>query len=345
VNWVITPPGPGSGGHTTLFRLVRHLVDAGHTCRIYVDDVYGSDAADHEPAVRHYLDGAPATVADVVAGMADADAVVATSWTTAYPAYNDPCAGKRFYLVQDFEPWFYAVSTTATLAENTYRMGFHGLTAGRWLAAKLTKDFAMAADGFDFGCDTARYHVLDDGLAHGTSRDGPTREGVPRDGIVFYARPDAPRRAFELGVLALECVARRRPDLAIHLYGDHIGALPFRFVDHGVLTPEALNAVYNRCRAGLSLSLTNVSLVPHEMLAAGCVPVVNDAHHNRVVLDNPHVCFAPASPHALAEAILEVVDDPAFAARSAAAAQSVKESPWSRAGEQVLAVLERELRS
>ena len=48
------------------------------------------------------------------------------------------------------------------------------------------------------------------------------------------------------------------------------------------------------------LSATNVSLVPHEMLAAGCIPVVNDAEHNRMVLDNAHVAYAPATPFELA---------------------------------------------
>jgi hypothetical protein len=35
---------------------------------------------------------------------------------------------------------------------------------------------------------------------------------------------------------------------------------------------------------GLVLSATNMSLVPYEMLAACCIPVVNDAEHNRCVL-------------------------------------------------------------
>ena len=105
--------------------------------------------------------------------MDDAHAVFATSWGTAYPVYNDPCAGRRFYLVQDFEPDFVPVGGIAALAENTYRMGFHGIAAGRWLPARL-EQYGMAADGFDFGCDAETYHLVDAGQ---------------RDGIVFYARP------------------------------------------------------------------------------------------------------------------------------------------------------------
>ena len=41
-----------------------------------------------------------------------------------------PARGARFYLVQDFEPSFYAAGSEALMAEATYRFGFHGVTAG-----------------------------------------------------------------------------------------------------------------------------------------------------------------------------------------------------------------------
>ncbi|MFI9817472.1 rhamnosyltransferase WsaF family glycosyltransferase [Saccharothrix variisporea] len=328
INWISTPPAPGSGGHTTMFRLIQHLESLGHTCRLYLYDVYGSRAVDHEPVIRAAYPGFRGPVLDVTAGMADAHAVFATAWMTAYPAFNDRCAGKRFYLVQDYEPWFFPVGGLSALAENTYRMGFHGFTAGRFLAEKLRTDVGMPADWFDFGCDADRYHL---------------REGVARDGVVFYARRLAPRRAIEVGLLALEVFAERHPDIAIHTYGEKIGSLGPKHVDHGLVTPDQLNDIYNRCYAGLSLSMTNVSLVPHEMLAAGCIPVVNEANHNRVVLDNDHVRYAPATPHDLARALSDVVTTPDFAALAQAASASVSGRSWDAAGHELEKVLRREL--
>lgn len=328
VNWVTTPPAHGSGGHTTMLRLVRHLEKAGHTCRLYLYDVYGSKAGDHVATVRAAFPDITSEIHDVTDGMQDAHAVFATGWGTAYPVYNDPCAGLRFYLVQDFEPWFSPVGGAAILAENTYHMGFHAFTAGCFLADKLTDEFGMAGDWFDFGCDTTRYRL---------------EGGGPRDGVVFYARPDAPRRAFELGMMALQLFSRRHPEIDIHLYGDKVGDFGPRFKDHGLLTPSELNTVYNRCFAGLSLSMTNVSLVPHEMLATGCIPVVNEADHNRVVLDNPYVAYAPPTPHALADALHDIVVDPGFGDRSAAAAGSVRGRSWDDAGRALEAMLRREL--
>jgi len=136
-------------------------------------------------------------------------------------------------------------------------------------------------------------------------------------------------------MLCLDLFAARRPDVDIHLFGAPAGTrLPFAATDHGLCTPEQLNDLYNRCVAGLVLSATNVSLVPHEMLAAGCIPVVNDAEHNRVVLDNDHIAYAPATPFELADALCALVDRPlgerGDAARAAAA--SVQGSSWDEAG-------------
>ena len=176
------------------------------------------------------------------------------------------------------------------LAESTYRFGFHGVTAGRWLASKLRQDYGMDADHFDFGRDA--------GYAIDTAAPAKNRRGV-----CFYARPETPRRAYELGLAALDLFHSRHPEVPIHLFGQAVD-------DHRSLrsvtacsAPTELNALYNKCITQMVLSATNVSLVPHEMLASGCIPVVNDAEHNRVVLDNDRVTYAPATPFELAAAI------------------------------------------
>jgi glycosyltransferase involved in cell wall biosynthesis len=185
----------------------------------------------------------------------------------------------------------------------------------------------MASDYFDFGCDLNRYRL------------DPT---VERTGVCLYSRPSTPRRAFELAVSALDLFAERHPEIDIHLYGESVRSLPFAATDHGLLTPEELNGLYNRCIAGLALSATNVSLVPYEMLAGGCVPVVNDAEQNRIVLDNPEVRYAPATPFDLANALADLVERPAAARQAAAeaASASVQGASWGDAG----TVVERVIR-
>jgi len=327
INWVTTPSAPGSGGHTTIFRIVRYLEAHGYHNRIYFYDVYGGDHSYYRSIVRDYYDF-HGPVASVDEGMDDAHIVMATAWPTAYPAFNSTCAGKRFYFVQDFEPFFHPVGAVSLLAENTYHMGFHAVTAGKWLSTKLKEEFGMTADSFDFGCDVAAY-----------SR----KQDSNRSGLVFYARPEAARRGFELGLMTMEIFAARHPEIDLHFYGETMGNLPFRFVNHGRVTPDQLNQIYNRCYAGLSLSLTNVSLVPHEMLAAGCIPVVNEGIQNRIVLDNPFVRYAQPNPHALASELEAVVTDTDFESLSQSAAASIHGVTWDDAGATIDGILRRAL--
>jgi O-antigen biosynthesis protein len=327
VNWVMAPPSGGSGGHTTIFRLIEFLESRGHTCRVYLYDRYLGDMGVHAAKIRQFFPNVVAEIGDATAEMASCDAMFATSWPTAYVTRNSPAPGKRYYLVQDYEPFFYPVGSESGLAENTYRFGFHAITVGPWLAEKLSDEFGMTCDHVEFGCDTRRYRLKN----HGS-----------RSGVVFYARPSTPRRAFELGVLALQLFSTRHPEIKIHLFGEELHKLPFPFTSHGVLSPDDLNELYNQCAAGLTISMTNISLIPLELLAAGCIPVVNDAQHNRRVLDNPHVCYAPASPQGLAEALSCVVRQPDLPARARSASGSVQAASWAQAGETVERVLRRE---
>jgi glycosyltransferase involved in cell wall biosynthesis len=327
INWVIIPPGPGSGGNTTLFRIIRYLETHGYLNRVYFYNVYRGDHRYYESIVRDSY-GFHGCVKSVQDGMEDAHAVIATSWPTAYPVFNSRCAGKRFYFVQDFEPHFYPAGSLSLLAENTYRMGLHAITIGQAFAHKLRTEFGMAVDCFQYGCDTSRYSRL---------------HGVERSGVVFYARPEAARRGVELGLMALEIFAARCPDVEIHIYGTKMGKLPFRFVDHGRVTPDELNALYNQCYAGLSLSLTNVSLVAYEMLAAGCIPVVNDSVLVRTDLNNPFVRYTPPHPHALAFELENLATSAEFESLSRAAAASVPLGTWDVAGARVDTILRQNL--
>lgn len=326
VAWLCVPPRAGAGGFTTLARLAVALEQAGQRCILYLIDRHGWALAQHERTIRAWWPSLQAEIRDAAAGIADAHAIVATSWETAYRALASPARGARLYLVQDHEASFYPAGSEALLAEATYRFGFHGVTAGRWLAEMLQRDYDMSADWFDFGCELERY-------AFDPSAD--------RKAVCVYARPSTKRRAFELALCALELFAERHPETEIHLYGEPVRGLPFPAHVHGTLAPQQLNRLYNSCVAGLVLSATNVSLVPHEMLAAGCIPVVNDAPQNRTVLASPHVAYAPATPFALADALSRLTDRPPTDRRAAAAAAAagVQGRSWDSAGERVLQIV------
>lgn len=332
VNWVLPPIVPGSGGQTTIFRFVRYLESKGHVCRVYLYDPEPRVSfREQSDIVRASYKPMLAEILPFTASMKPCDALVATMWQTAYAVFNSPVTAARFYFVQDFEPYFYPAGTESVLAANTYRFGFHGITAGRWLSTKLAREYGMDCDHFDLGADGAEY----------------VNEGRrSRLSVVFYARPGTPRRGFVLGVMALGLFHERHPEYKIHMIGQDLGRfrVPFPFVSHGVLRQDQLNSLYNDCAAGLVISLTNMSLMPLELLAAGCIPVVNDAGSNTAVSSNRYIKFAEPSPHALAAGLCAVVErqDPGDYADEAS--NSVRRFSWDRAGAQVESVLLRELR-
>jgi glycosyltransferase involved in cell wall biosynthesis len=330
IAWVTTTPAPGSGGHTTMFRLVSALEEAGHRCIVYLVDEDGWSFDLHEANIRSWWPHVQAEVRNLADGIEDAHAIFATAWETAYRVLASPARGTRFYLVQDYEPWFYPAGSRSLLAEATYRFGFHCVTAGRWLAERLEREYGMPADHFDFGRDLS--YELD-----------PAVTPEQRTGVCFYSRPETPRRAHELAIMALDLFAKQHPEVDIHIYGFEAKRLPFKATNHGVRTPAQLNELYNHCVAGLVLSATNVSLVPHEMLAAGCIPVVNDAEQNRVVLDNDHVAYAHGTPWDIAARLSELVERPLAErqAASAVASASVQAQSWDDARAAVVAAVER----
>jgi hypothetical protein len=329
IGWVMTPPSAGSGGHTTLFRMVRAAEQAGHTCVLFLYDRHGGDIRSHERVIRSWWPDLQAEVRDATAGIDGIDACVASSWESAHVlARRGGAPMRRLYFIQDYEPYFYARGAMYALAEDSYRFGFRTIALGEMVAQVLRSEVGVVPDVTEFGCDTSVYRPL---------------EGLPRTGVVCFARPDFPRRGYWLARLALDRFHELHPEIEIHLYGAVVEGLAFPATQHGRLSPAELNRLYNTCTAGLVLSFTNISLVPEEMLAAGTIPVVNDAAYSRVVLQNEHAVWAAPTPSALAEALSAAVTRPGREPAARAASESVQGFGWTRAQADILRIIENEV--
>ena len=329
IGWVTVPPRAGSGGHTTLFRMVEAVERAGHDCRLFLYDRYGGDVRTHERVIRDWWPNIRADIGDGTDGIADVDACIASSWDTAHVlACRGTAPMRRLYFVQDFEPYFYPRGSMYSLAEDTYRFGFRCIALGEMVAQLLRSEVSISPDVTEFGCDTSVYRPL------------PDRS---RTGVVLYARPTVPRRGYWLARLALQRFHALHPDVDIHLYGSVVNGLSFPTIQHGRLTPLELNELYNSSIAGLAMSFTNISLVAEEMLAAGTIPVVNDSIYSRADLVNEHVAWATPTPNGIAAALSAVVSRPDRDGAAKAAAESVGQFGWTRAQADVLRIIEDEV--
>lgn len=318
IAWICTPPGPGSGGHTTFFRMVQAVQDAGHECTVLFYNRHGGNMQRHINVIRASWPWLEASIAEVPEQISGYTSCVASSWETAHvlaSRRNRREPMNPYYLIQDYEPYFYPRGSMYALAEDTYRFGFTNLALGPMVQEVIEREVGERSVQIPFGSDTTSYH------RHNTGQ---------RSGVVFFARPGIDRRGFEMGRLALAEFHRRYPNQTIHTYGARFKDWGFPVQQHGMLTPERLNDLYNQVAAGLALSFTNITLVAAEMLAAGTIAVVNDDSRARGILRNTEAVWCPATPVALADGLASVIEDPESAQRSERAS-SFKEVSWREA--------------
>jgi glycosyltransferase involved in cell wall biosynthesis len=330
---------PGSGGHSTIFTLIEQLERKGHRCSIWLHDANGmhrrqSDAAIAADIGRHFR-SLRASVHRGFAAWRGANVVLATGWDTVYAALRLPRTGARAYLIQDHEPEFFATSAERLWAERTYTYGLHPICASRWLADLVGREHGGDPVWFDLGVDHDVYR--------------PRPEIARRhDTIALYGRMVTPRRAGPLATMALTELLRRRGDVRVVAFGWNGPLnLPFAHQHAGVLSPAELSALYNESTVGLTLSLTNYSLVPQEMLACG-LPCVDLAGFSSDVAygDTPPLDLVAPTVPALADALERLLDDRAhWDRRSSEGRAFVAQHTWENAADRVEQGLRAALRT
>lgn len=131
------------------------------------------------------------------------DVFLATHWTTAQQlkAVLPRMAVKQFfYMLQEFEPAFYAWSSNFALALETYGMDFWPIFNESLLADyMLSQDLGRLSDPIIRERATVFEPAIEERLFH--PMDGG-HSGQPRR-LLFYARPTNTRNLFGLGLMAL----------------------------------------------------------------------------------------------------------------------------------------------
>lgn len=327
IGWVCIPPSIGSGGHTTLFRMVAMAERQGHTCTIFLYDKSSEDVSRHEESIRLGWPQLKAEIKSARPEISDVDHLVAGSWETAHvAAARTDGSIPLSYFVQDFEPFFVPRGPLWALAEETYRFGFNVIALGEMVTSCLRAYAGVEPQTVvPFGCDTTTYHLVNRSAMDHT-----------RKGVVFYAKRGPDRRGYELSVEALKRFHNRFPEEPIHVVGDAAVNLGFSVHSHGILSPSELNEIYNSVRVGMALSFTNISLVAEEMMASGVVPLVNDSPLARADLPHDGPLWADPTPRAMAEALSTHFSQPYVSATSRNLAARVR-SGWDNTAESVIA--------
>ena len=299
--WVIPDFNIGSGGHLNIFRTIYNLEPKGYVSTILI--VGGTTHVDAKAGKKEIVEHVFAVRAEVIMDgdvLPSTEYVVATGWQTAYHVNRLPAPSKKVYFAQDFEPLFYPAGSEYVFSENTYHFGFYGITAGQWLADKLSSEYAMQAKSVGFGVDE-RYK------AHRRREPEIKR-------VFFYARPPTARRAFELGLVVLDLVHKRLPHVQFVLAGwdTENYRIPFPHLSCGTVGLDDLPDLYSQCDVALVLSLTNLSLLPLELMACRCAVVSNRGENVEWLLNDDIAILADLTPDSLADAVCRALTDDAY---------------------------------
>ena len=316
VNWFVPEfQNPFYGGIHTAFRMADHLA-ANHGVQNRFMVI--AEPSTHNPL--WYRSGLAAAFPSLVdsqvlyhdvfsfdpTAVPEADAAMATMWTTAYFVAHTPGQARRFYLIQDFEPMFHPAGTLYALAEQSYRLGLYGLCNTGHLADIYRDQYSGIAKHF--------WPAVDSEVFHDRGRPEPDPD---RPVTVFvYARPSHFRNCWELAANALREAKDRLgervriiaagswtppEDLDAHLV--HLGQLDYR----------ETGALYRSCDIGIALTVSeHPSYLPLELMACGVAVMAFDNPAGDWLLRDDHNCVrTPQTANGLADEIVALVHDPA----------------------------------
>lgn len=300
IAWIVPRLIIGGGGHRNIIRCAYHLEKLGHKVSLHFID---SQDPGHvvRAQVREHFYPFEGYVGLLDNNFGDCDITFATHWSTvAHAERLKKRIGEIVYFVQDFEPFFYAMGSEYVLAENTYRKGFYAITSGIWCEHFLRNSYGAEADHFQFPIDRSIYF--------------DQKKTRRKDKVIFFAKPEMPRRCYEIGLQALRAFHKLRPDVEIAFYGStHQTHVDFPVTQLGMLGgPADLAQLYNGATVGLAFSTTNPSLVPYEMMACG-LPVLDLARPgNEVNYDSSFdiACLADPDPVIMARQLADLIANP-----------------------------------
>jgi glycosyltransferase involved in cell wall biosynthesis len=137
-------------------------------------------------------------------------------------------------------------------------------------------------------------------------------------------------------LLVLEAVSRKLPDTQFILAGWDVrdNHIPFPHLSAGVITPEELADVFSQCDAALVMSLTNLSLMPLEVMAAGCAVVSNRGECVEWLLNHEVALLADPTVEALAAALCYLLEnDTARLALASRGQEFARQQHWQDSAE------------
>ncbi len=196
------------------------------------------------------------------------DVVVASSWDTVF--YAKKFKSYKMYFVQDYEPYFYSFGELYLMAKKTYEQGLHMVSLGKWNIDMIQKNCIAVSplDAIDFPCDYRHYAYEERDFASYASK----KTLVLAVYMKFYGK----RLPCIVQYMMTELQDRFKKDgitLDVRYFGEAKSFQTKGGSNLGMLNHKELLGLYREADFGVVASMSNISLVPYEMLASG-LPLV-----------------------------------------------------------------------
>ncbi len=265
--------------------------------------------------------------------------VVASSWDTVAIAKKFQNAYK-VYFVQDYEPYFYPFGELFLLAKRTYEQGLHMVSLGSWNKRMIERECnpVSPVDAVSFPYEASEYAPM--------PRDFDAYRSKKTLRLAVYLKQYGKRLPNLLPVMLTDLSDRLMKDgitLEISYYGEAKVFKAKNGRNLGMLNKSQLHELYASSDFGIVASMTNISLVPYEMLSSG-LPVIEfaDGTFCDFFPAGAAACLTGFSGESLYRGIRACLDDPLRIENSLLVARdTMKDLSWQRTAEEFAAILRR----
>lgn len=330
------------GGQTSLLRLGTELSKQGFKVgyAVYKPQSKKEMAICAKSNLAEYLGSLfpAAELKQMITGKkAAADIIVASSWDTV--SWAKRLTGYKMYFIQDYEPYFYNFGELFLLAKKTYEQGLHMVSLGLWNKQMIERECQPISpiDVIDFPYEKKEYILK--------KRDFQDYSRKKRLILAVYLKFYGKRLPCIIPYLlkeTQECLKKKGIVLEIRYFGEAGSFHAPGGKNLGMLNKGQLCELYHKADFGMVASMSNISLVPYEMLSTG-LPVIEFA-------DGTFGSFFPEgsatligiSGKELAERLLELLANPKLLEEQMAAAWAyMKDLSWEKSAGQFAEIIRK----
>ena len=266
ITFVIPGMPAFSGGHTSILRLGTELSRRGY------DIGYVSFAPQNIDEMKKNAEINLKNFKGNIIGdditKVKSDIIFATSWESVY--YTRKMSGYKMYFIQDYEPYFNLYGESYIMAQKSYEVGYHMISLGKWNKHMIEKECSINSrlDYITFPYEGKEYFEKE--------RNFKQYKFKNEFNFAVYIKDVGKRAPYLIQYLLTKLkndFIKEGITLNIKYYGEDKNFKCEGGENLGKLSKSELLNLYNNSDFGLVASLTNISLVPYEMLATG-LPVI-----------------------------------------------------------------------